>query len=203
MDPAVFLDKDGTLIEDVPYNVDPALVRLMPGARDALRLLHDAGFRLFVITNQSGVARGYFGEDDIAALGVHLTRMLTDWGTPLDGFYFCPHLPGGSVEAFAVECGCRKPEPGLILEAARLHHLDLARSWFLGDIASDIEAGRRSGCRTILVGPPAQVEPELLQGAAPDHIASDLREAARIVVNGPRPVTAAAERATVLEGVAG
>ena len=181
-DPAVFLDKDGTLIEDVPYNVDPALVRVMPGAREGLRLLHDAGFRLVVITNQSGVARGYFGEDQIAALGLHLTSVLDEWGVPLAGFYFCPHLPDGSVAAFAVACECRKPEPGLIVRAARMHGIDLPRSWFVGDIASDVEAGRRAGCRTLLVGDEALIARETRAGARPDRVAPDLWEAARIIV---------------------
>jgi D-glycero-D-manno-heptose 1,7-bisphosphate phosphatase len=180
--PAVFLDKDGTLIEDVPYNVDPSFIRLMPGARDGLARLQAEGYRLVVITNQSGVARGYFSEGEIEAVGEYLTRMLAVSSVTLNGFYFCPHLAEGCVERYSFACGCRKPEIGLILEAARRHDLDVRRSWFVGDIASDIEAGRRAGCRTVLVGDRGQIARELAAGAEPDVVAADLVEAARAIV---------------------
>src|SRR5881398_1380070 len=108
----VFLDKDGTLIEDLPYNVDPARVRFAPGAREAVRELAAAGFRFAVVTNQSGVARGYFTHDHLDRLQEHLAMMLGDVGAELAGFYVCPHLPGG-VNEYAIVCDCRKPAPGL------------------------------------------------------------------------------------------
>jgi D-glycero-D-manno-heptose 1,7-bisphosphate phosphatase len=180
--PAVFLDKDGTLIEDVPYNVDPSFIRLMPGAHEGLAKLQEAGYRLVVVTNQSGVARGYFTEREIEAVGAYLARTLAVSGVTLTGFYFCPHLADGCVEGYSFACGCRKPEIGLILEAARRHDLDLPRSWFVGDIASDIEAGRRAGCRTVLVGDRGQIATELSAGPAPDRVAADLAEAARAII---------------------
>ena len=125
---AVFLDKDGTLVEDVPYNVDPALIRLGPGAADGLRLLHAAGYPLIVISNQSGVARGYFEEAALGAVEVRLRELLGEVGVPLTGFYYCPHHPEGSVAAYAVGCECRKPLPGMIVRAADEHGIDLARS---------------------------------------------------------------------------
>ena len=182
-DAAVFLDKDGTLIDDVPYNVDPRFVRLVPGARDALTLLHASGYRLFVVSNQSGVARGYFTEAEIAAVGAHLTQELGAWGVPLDGFYYCPHYPDGRVQAYAFCCACRKPEPGLIVEAAARHGIDLRRSWFLGDIETDVEAGRRAGCRTILVRDPRLPAIAFERGAGPDYVAADLVAAARFIAN--------------------
>src|SRR3954470_4364570 len=118
-DSAVFLDKDGTLIEDVPYNVDPARIRLMPGAAGGLRALDAAGYRLIVVSNQSGVARGYFEEAALAAVEARLRELLAEAGVPLAGFYYCPHHPEGSVAAYAVECSCRKPQPGLLVRAAR------------------------------------------------------------------------------------
>lgn len=180
--PAVFLDKDGTLIEDVPYNVDHSYIRLIPGALDGLARLQAAGYRLVVVTNQSGVARGYFGEEEVAAVGAYLTRTLAASGVTLTGFYFCPHLAEGCVEEYSFACGCRKPEIGLILEAARCHDLDVTRSWFVGDIASDIEAGRRAGCRTVLVGDPGHRASELDAGIEPDRVATDLAEAARVII---------------------
>jgi len=178
---AVFLDKDGTLIEDVPYNVDPEFVRLMPRAAQGLRSLQRQGYALFVVTNQSGVARGYFEEAAVAAVGRHISDVLHDAGVDLRGFYFCPHLPTGVVDEYSFACECRKPEAGLILEAARDHDIDLARSWFIGDIASDIEAGRNAGCRTILVAELRQAAREMRTGNEPGAVAVDLFEAARLI----------------------
>src|SRR3954469_14292465 len=145
---AVFLDKDGTLVEDVPYNVDPSRIRLAPGVAEGLPILADAGYRLIVISNQSGVARGLFEEGALAAVRDRIRQLLAGHGVHLDGFYYCPHHPDGTVPRYAVRCHCRKPEPGLILAAAREHGIALAHSWFVGDILDDVEAGRRAGCRT-------------------------------------------------------
>jgi histidinol-phosphate phosphatase family protein len=116
--PAVFLDKDGTLVEDVPYCADPERMKLLPGAGPALRSLHEAGWRLAVVTNQSGVARGLFPESALAAVEARLREVLAAEGVPLAAFLYCPHHPDGVVPAYAVHCDCRKPEPGLILAAA-------------------------------------------------------------------------------------
>ena len=126
--PVVFLDKDGTVIEDVPYNVDPRRIRLAPGAREAIRLLGQADATLVIATNQSGVARGYFSEDDLHAVGRHLGDVFAGLGARLAGFYFCPHVePGDGVNAYAVICDCRKPEPGLVTAACRDLGLSLER----------------------------------------------------------------------------
>lgn len=178
---AVFLDKDGTLIEDVPYNVDPKQIRLTPGAVEGLRLLHGLGYRLVVISNQSGVARGYFAETALAAVEGRLRELLAEVGVPLAGFYYCPHHPQGIVAAYAVSCDCRKPQPGLIHRAAREHHIDLARSWFIGDILDDVEAGRRAGCRTILVDNGRETAWVLTPERRPHHTVADLAEAARLI----------------------
>lgn len=185
--PAVFLDKDGTLIPDVPYNVDPAFILLMPGAREGLPRLVEAGYALVVITNQSGVARGLYTTADQARVEAHIRDLLAEIGVPLTGYYFCPHLEDGEVAAYAVRCECRKPEPGLVLQAAEEHGLDLARSWFVGDILKDVEAGRRAGCRTILVdrfgerlrGTDPDQQPDFLAGTLADVAEIVLREAAR------------------------
>jgi histidinol-phosphate phosphatase family protein len=142
---AVFMDKDGTLIHDVPYNVDPTLIRWMPGAEEALRMLSEAGYDIVVVSNQSGVARGYFEERALIEVEQTLRRMVLEAGAELKGFFYCPHDED-------VSCDCRKPMPGLILRAAREYELDTTGSWLVGDILSDVEAGNRAGCRSILVG---------------------------------------------------
>lgn len=179
--PAVFLDKDGTLIEDLPYNVDPRRIRLAPGAREAIGLLGGAGYRFVIVTNQSGVARGYFDEDDLAEVHAHLEWLLADLGGTLEGFYFCPHLPEG-INEYAIECDCRKPEPGLVRRAAQELVVDLGRSWFVGDTWMDVLAGRAAGCRTILVGPDVAKVPSWPRERHPDHAARDLLGAARIIL---------------------
>jgi histidinol-phosphate phosphatase family protein len=179
--PTVFVDKDGTLIEDLPYNVDPARIRLAPGARAGLRLLGEAGVRLVVVTNQSGVARGYFGEAELRAVASHLEAELSALGASLHGFYFCPHLPDG-INEYAIECDCRKPEPGLIHRASRELGLSLAGSWFVGDTWMDVAAGRAAGCRTIMVGPEHRTAAGLPEDRRPDHAVPDLLAAARIIV---------------------
>jgi histidinol-phosphate phosphatase family protein len=180
---AVFLDKDGTVVEDVPYNVDPARIRLVPGAREGLRALHRAGYRLAVVSNQPGVARGCFPEAALAAVGHRLAQLLADFGVPLAGFYYCPHHPAGSVPGYAVACGCRKPAPGLVLRAARDLGVSLGESWLIGDILDDVEAGRRAGCRTVLIDNGNETEWQLTPGRCPHHAVADLAEAARIILS--------------------
>jgi D-glycero-D-manno-heptose 1,7-bisphosphate phosphatase len=184
---AVFLDKDGTLVENIPYNVDPSQIRLTSGAAEGLRLLHSAGYLLIVISNQSGVARGYFQEDALAAIHQRLNELLGMIDVPLAGFYCCPHHPEGTTAAYAVSCSCRKPAPGLILQAARDQDLDLVRSWMVGDILDDVEAGRRAGCSTILIDNGNETEWQLTDERMPGYLARDLTHAAEIVV-GERQV---------------
>lgn len=183
---AVFLDKDGTLVENVPYNIDPERIRLMPGALAGLARLHAAGFRLFVVSNQSGVARGYFDERALAVVEGRLRALLAPAGVPLAGMYCCPHHLEGSVVAYATACDCRKPAPGLLLRAAAAHGIDLSRSWLAGDILDDVEAGRRAGCRTILVASGGETEWRLSPERMPHYLAPDLALAARIIT-GHRP----------------
>ena len=178
----VFLDKDGTLIEDLPYNVDPRRVRFAPGARAAIRMWAEAGIAIAVVTNQSGVARGYFTEEDLATLGAHLSSEIEALGGRLAGFYACPHLPDGSVAPYAVDCECRKPLPGLIRRAADELGADLGRSWFIGDTWMDVAAGHAAGCRTILVGPEHRDRSTHPPGIEPDAAVPDLLAAAEIVL---------------------
>jgi histidinol-phosphate phosphatase family protein len=188
--PAVFLDKDGTLVEDVPYNVDPTQVRLAPGAAEGLAALHEAGYALVVVSNQSGVARGRFPEAALLGVERSLRRLLAAFGVPLAGFYYCPHHPEGAVPAYTMRCACRKPAPGMLHRAAAELGLDLARSWMVGDILDDVEAGRAAGCRTILIDNGNETEWRSGPGRRPTRVAADLAEAARLIL-AAAPATAA------------
>ena len=188
--PTVFLDKDGTLIEDLPYNVDPRRIRFAPGAREGVRALAEAGYRLVIVTNQSGVARGYFTEAELDVVARHLSDELAALGAPLDGFYFCPHLPDG-INEYAIVCDCRKPEPGLIRRACTDLAIEPDRSWFVGDTWMDAMAGRAAGCRTIMVGPEWRDAAGYPPERQPDHAVPDLRAAARIILAADRGEAAA------------
>ena len=168
--PAVFLDRDGTIMNDVGYCGDPARVEVFPGASDALWKLKRAGYRLIIITNQSGLARGYFSENEYRAVETEFLRQLGEG--LIDATYYCAELPGTNSPR-------RKPAPGMILEAQREHHLDLASSYFIGDKMSDIDCGRNAGVRTLLV--------ETGYGAhetdcRADWIAGDLAHAVEIIL---------------------
>lgn len=180
--PAIFLDKDGTLIEDIPYNVDPERMVLTEGAIAALNLLHQAGYPLIVISNQSGVARGYFPESALLPVIQTLNTMFDEMGVKLSDFYYCPHHPQGIVVEYAIDCDCRKPKPGLFYQAAADHDIDLSQSWFIGDILHDVAAGRAAGCRTILIDNGNETEWQLGRDRLPHHIVSNLHEAAQIIL---------------------
>ena len=180
---AVFLDKDGTLIEDVPYNIDPELIQFTRGATEGLRRLQAHDYRLIVVTNQSGVARGLFSEQDLLPVRNRLERLLSDAGIVLTDFYYCPHYPQAEVGKYAVNCFCRKPQPGMLLRAAQEHNIDLKDSWMVGDILHDMEAGNRAGCRTLLIENHHETEWDLAPIRRPGFIARDLKSAAQIIVD--------------------
>ncbi len=178
--PAVFLDKDGTLIENVPYNVDPAKLRLTAHAAQGLRLLDEAGYALVVVTNQPGIALGHFDRHAWAQLRQALMqRVQMECGVVLDDVLACPHAPASRVQP---SCLCRKPSPGLLRQAAARHHLDLGESWMVGDILDDIEAGRRAGCRSLLMDVGNETEWRRSPLREPEHRVRDLLEAARWII---------------------
>jgi D-glycero-D-manno-heptose 1,7-bisphosphate phosphatase len=150
----VFLDRDGTLTHPYHYPTRPGHLVPRDGIAEPLRRLARSGVALFIVTNQSALARGYLTEAGFTAAQSSFERELAGAGVRFDGVYHCPHHPDGAVASLAVRCGCRKPAPGLLLRAAAEHGIDLARSWMVGDQPSDAEAGRRAGCRTILIGQP-------------------------------------------------
>ena len=153
---AVFIDKDGTLLDDVPHNADPALLRFQPGALESLTALAAAGLALVVVTNQSGLSLGYFTRSQFSQLQAALEFQLSEAaGIALTDFVVCPHTPAPDGQP---ACLCRKPAPGMLIRAARAHRIDLAASWMVGDTLDDIEAGRRAGCRTLLLNTGGETE---------------------------------------------
>ncbi|HAA84161.1 MAG: D,D-heptose 1,7-bisphosphate phosphatase [Thermodesulfobacterium commune] len=177
--PAVFLDRDGTINEEMGYINDLSRVRLLPGVAEGLKLLQDRGFKLIVITNQSGPARGYFPEDLVFEVNQLITRRLAKKGVKLDDFFVCLHGPNEG-------CNCRKPNPGLVLQALEKYPIELEKSYFIGDKIVDVETGKRLGIKTILVltgygkGELKYVAPK--KGIYPDWVAKNLKEAAEIII---------------------
>lgn len=183
MKKAIFIDKDGTLISDVPYNVDPDKIVLTDGAVEGLRLLQRKGYALIVISNQAGVAHGYFAEEDLEPVIFRLHRLLGSAGITLNGFYYCPHHPMGKLSQYTVSCNCRKPAPGMILKAAADMNISLQASWMIGDILHDVEAGNRAGCQSVLINNGNETVWEMNEHSRPAYIAKDLLEAARLIIN--------------------
>lgn len=190
---AIFIDKDGTLVHDVPYNVDPARIELIPGAGDALRALQDAGFLLFVVSNQPGVALRRFPMSALRTVEARLAELLAPFGVLFTAYCWCPHPPASARAAIA--CTCRKPRPGLLLDAGATHGVDLERSWMIGDILDDIEAGNRAGCRTVLVDRGNETRWRTGRLRTPNAIVYQLADAAEIILDGARDRSAARPRA--------
>ena len=188
MKPAVFLDRDGTLVENRGYICEFSQVGFFPFAAEAVRALNRAGFRVVVVSNQSAVARGICRQEQVLALHRQLQRHFRDQGAEIAAFYHCPFLAEATVAAFRRRSRLRKPEPGMLLRAAREHGLDLGASFMVGDRIDDIEAGRRAGCRTVLVrtGHGRESEAGLAPGGPrPDFIADDLAAAAALIAALP------------------
>jgi D-glycero-D-manno-heptose 1,7-bisphosphate phosphatase len=179
---AIFLDKDGTLIPNVAHNVDPDLIRLHPFAARGLKLLQQRGYALFVVSNPSGVAHGLFDEEALKAVEKRIDALLAREQVVVAGHYFCPHHPAGNVAPYAIECDCRKPQPGLIQRAAMEHDIDLARSWMVGDILHDVESGRRAGCKTVLVSSGTETEWSLSPLRLPHLITFNVYRAAEAIL---------------------
>ena len=188
--PAVLLDRDGTINEQMGYVNHLSRFQLLPGVARAIRSLNEAGLPVVVVTNQSGLARGYFPESLLEAVHAELHRLLAREGAHLDGLYICPHHPEAREERFRLDCNCRKPRPGLLERAAAELGLDLGRSYMVGDRWSDLRCGAAVGATTVLVltgygrGDAAYVGPG--QTVQPDHVAEDLEAAARWILDRTR-----------------
>lgn len=172
---AVFLDRDGTVIEDTGYVAGTERVKFLPGSSRAIKLLNENDFKVIVVSNQAGVARGYYDEDTVKATNRYIQSTLAEWGAIIDMFYYCPHHQDGVIEKYRRECHFRKPNPGMIEQGAADFDIDLKRSFVVGDHYSDVAAGHRAGCRTVLISNGNSSEEEII--VEPDWIASDLKEA--------------------------
>jgi D-glycero-D-manno-heptose 1,7-bisphosphate phosphatase len=177
--PAVFLDRDGTLIEEAGYINQIDRLVLFPWSLDAVRLLNRGGYRVVVVTNQAGVARGYFDEAFVTRAHQHLDAQVRAAGGEVDGYYFCPHHPDADVPEYRRACECRKPAPGMFLQAARERGLDLGRSYAIGDRWHDVQAATKAGVTPILVrsgyGATELARPR--PGLVPAHVADTLIDA--------------------------
>jgi len=181
----VFLDKDGTLIEDLPYKVDPNRIRLMTGAASGLAKLVRAGYSVVIVSNQSGIARGYFDEQALIRVWAKIQSLVKPSGGVIADFLYCPHHPAGTIPAYAIDCACRKPKPGLLFKAARRYPVNFEASWMIGDILDDVEAGNRAGCRTILINNGNETEWQLTAGRQPSYLARNLEKAADLILSAP------------------
>jgi D-glycero-D-manno-heptose 1,7-bisphosphate phosphatase len=186
MNRAVFLDRDGTVTEEVGYLTSLDMLKLVRGAGAAIKRLNEAGYKVVLVTNQSGVARGYFPESLVDDAHDLLRRMLMEDGALLDGIYYCPHHPSAGNTKYTIICDCRKPETGLLDRAARDLAIDLKQSFMIGDKWSDIELGHRAGMRSILVrtgfspDDPGNKRPAHV--GDPDLTAHDLAEAVQWII---------------------
>ncbi|RJQ27590.1 HAD family hydrolase [Candidatus Parcubacteria bacterium] len=151
MKKAIFIDKDGTLVHDVPYNVNPQLITLKADAGQILKRLKDHGYLLIIISNQTGVARGLFPKKSLNTVSQRIQELLKPWGIAIDDFFFCPHDINGKVAPYIKQCECHKPQTGMFLKAVKKYNIDISASWSIGDKLSDIEASRRVGCKAILL----------------------------------------------------
>ena len=188
--PVVFMDRDGTLTEEVGYVNHPRRLRLLPRSAEAIRRLNGAGVAAVVVTNQAGLARGYFSEEILAAVNAALVSQLKDDGAHLDGVYVCPHHPTEGAPPYRMVCDCRKPKPGLLLRAAAELGLDLSRATLVGDKGSDLEAARAVGARAVLVltgyGLGEWEYRRDTLPVTPDHVAEDLLGAVGWAIEGQR-----------------
>lgn len=177
---AVFLDRDGTINEDVGYLSRLEDLKIYDNAPEAIRLMKEKGFLTVVVTNQSGVARGFFSEDFIVTVHDKMNEYLKERGASLDALYYCPHHPRYGNEIYRKECSCRKPQPGLLIRAAEDLDIDLTASYVIGDMPRDMDIARKVGARGVMVK--TGYGNNVVATSKPDHIAADLLAAARWII---------------------
>ncbi len=172
---AVFIDRDGTIAKDVPYCSRPEDFELLPGAAEGMKLLNKHGFKVVVVTNQSGIARGYFTEGTLAKIHDKMRCELARYGACVDAIYYCPHHPDDN-------CECRKPKPRMLFQAASDLNIDLGQSYVIGDSDMDMEMGRNAGCKSILVAEKDKEGEVDRQAPCSDYIASSVSAAAQWII---------------------
>src|SRR3972149_239759 len=179
---AVFLARRGPMVVHEPYLSSPDQLKLLPNAAEGIRLFKESGYLVIVITNQSGIARGFFDEEHLVLIHKKLMRMLEEEGITIDDIYYCPHHTEGVVEQYALDCDCRKPKPKMLLNAAKQHHIDLTQSVMIGDSEVDMLAGKNAGCTSILIRNGCTDSTNTPSITGMDYVVKDLLEAARLFV---------------------
>ena len=183
MNRAVFLDRDGVITQEPPhYAHKVSQLKLVPKSADAIRLLNENGFLVVVACNQAGIARGYYQEEDAIQFTQAMKDNLAREGAHIDASYYCPHHPQAKIERYRVNCNCRKPEPGMLIRAKKELDLDLKQSFMVGDKSSDIEAGKRAGCKAIMVRTGQGVEELRRNQIECDYVADDLYNAVEHII---------------------
>ncbi len=177
---AIFLDRDDTLIEDPGYINSPEQVKLLDGVAETLIEFKQMGYKLVIVSNQSAVARGIVTENVLGEIHNRLKQLLAEKGASLDAIYYCPYHPDGTVQKYRKESDMRKPKPGMLLAAAKDLDIDLKQSWAIGNNDSDIEAGSRAGCKTILINHPSRYK-QSESNVSPDYKAVNIKEAVNII----------------------
>ena len=183
MNRAVFLDRDGVITQEPPhYAHKVSQLKLISRSADAIRLLNENGFAVIIVSNQAGIAYGYYREEDALLYNKAVVENLAKGGACIDAIYYCPHHLEAKIERYRVDCNCRKPKPGMLIKAEKELNIDLQRSFMVGDKASDIEAGRRAGCKTIIVKTGHGVEELKNNDVECDYVASDLYDAVQHIL---------------------
>lgn len=176
---AVFLDRDGTIVAYKPYLSSPEELELLPNAVEGIRLFKKNNYQIIIVTNQPGIAKGKFDEIQLTDIHKKLTSMLGNEGISIDDIYYCPHHIEGTIERYRIDCDCRKPKSGMILNAAQKHNIDLSQSIMIGDSDKDMEAGRNVGCKCILINH-INKSSDSISNKSMDYVVTDLLEAARL-----------------------
>lgn len=184
MKKAVFLDRDGVITQEPPYYAHRLdQLRLIPRSTEAIKLLNKLNFKVIIVSNQSGIARGYYGEEDTIRFNNAMNELLNKSGAHIDAIYYCPHHPEAKIERYRVDCDCRKPKPGMLKRAEKELNIDLRQSFMVGDRWSDIEAGKRAECKTVLMRTGYNLEKLKGNGITCDYVANDLYDAVEYILS--------------------
>lgn len=186
MNKAIFIDKDGETNVSGLYKGNPNLMTLLPFVASGLSTLQSFGYKIILVSNQPGIAKGLFEETDLFMSTISLKELFNAFNLRLDGFYYCPHHPEGVIPKYSIACKCRKPLPGLYFQAASQLSIDLNESWMIGDNPKDVEAAIRAGCKTLLISDGNEREWIINSGQLPDYITYDFRETAEFIISEGR-----------------